>query len=337
MKRNLLFVIPAVLLLLFCRQNQASVGMFVYREDDLFMRSLTGSIQRKAENRLPLETYYSLNSQIIQNEQIESQLKSGASLMIINPVDRIGAHAVVRKLEAVDVPVIFFNREPLESDLRLWDKTWYVGARAEQSGRMQAELVMDLFGSDPGELNEFDRNGDGRIQTVILKGEQGHQDAEIRTETVLTAFQENGYSIDLLSTEIANWNRDEGFEKMKDLLDTITVPIELVLSNNDAMAIGAISIMRQKGMFKDTNGNGLIDKGDLQWIPVVGIDGVPEAVVQIKEGYLYGTVLNDSESMAEAIVELALEILSGGVGSDFPYPVTDGKYIWIDYKTFILE
>ena len=332
-----LFVLLAAFSFTACRKTPIPAGLFIYKEEDLFMRSLTADIQKEAEGRFPLVTYYSLDSQIIQNEQIEASLKSGAPLLIVNPVDRLGAHAVVNKLKALDIPVIFFNREPLEDDLRIWDKAWYVGARAEQSGRMQAELAMELFGENPHYLNEYDRNGDEAIQAVILKGEQGHQDAEIRTATVIKAFADEGYNLDVLSTEVANWNRDEGYERMDDLLDRFGEGIELVLSNNDAMALGAISIMRQRGIFKDTNGNRVIDKDDAKWIPVLGIDGVPDAVGHIKDGYLYGTVLNDSASMADAIAKLSLAILDGGIGDDFPYTVTDGKYIWIDYKTFTLE
>lgn len=336
--KRVIFVINILLLLLSaCGKNEETVGLFIYDEDDLFMKSLTEDLQNEADGRLNLATFYSLNSQIIQNEQIENSIDSGSSLLIVNPVDRVGAHAVIRKLESEGIPVIFFNREPLKDDLLQWDMAWYVGARPEQSGRMQARLVMELFGENPFLLNKFDRNGDGRIQTVILKGEQGHQDAEIRTSTVLAAFQEQHYEIDLLATEVANWSRREAYDKMGELLDILVSPPELVLSNNDAMAIGAISVMRQNGIFKDTNDNGVVDKNDEQWIPVIGIDGVPDAVDQIRDGYLYGTVLNDSATMAKAIIALAEQIRSGVVHENFPYPITDGKYIWIDYKTFKLE
>ena len=329
-----LLVAVAILTLGGCGNRRPSAGLFIYREDDLFMRRLTGEIEDGAAGALELKTWYGRNSQSIQNEQIENALQDGSSVMIVNPVDRIGAHAVVNMLRKADVPVIFFNREPLRQDIALWDKAWYVGARAEQSGRMQAELVMELFGPDPENLNEFDRNSDGRIQCIILKGEQGHQDAEQRTEAVQTAFREKGYRLDILATEIANWNRNEAYEKMDELLDDPGGVPELILSNNDAMALGAISAMRQRGYFQDADGNGSIGREDSDWIPVLGIDGVPDAVGHIQDGYLYGTVLNDSQAMADAIVALARML-----GSDDP-PVsesTDDRYIWIDYKTFRLD
>jgi len=336
--KNRIILLLFVVIISGCSSGKTQTGLFVYRKDDLFMTSLvTGIIKRAEKTGLSLETYYGLNSQIIQNEQIENFIEENPSLLILNLVDRTSAYAVIKKLKAAEVPVIFFNREPLESDLSIWGKTWYVGAKAEQSAKMQAQLVMELFGPDPGYLNKYDRNGDGKIQTVILKGEQGHQDAEIRTATVLKTFNSSGYKIDVLDIQSADWNRNEAYEKMKGILKHIAITPELVISNNDAMALGAIALMRQRGFFKDSNGNGIIDKNDESWIPVVGIDGVPEAVKQIREGYLYGTVINDWKEMAKAITELAEVIISGKSIDDFSYNIENGKYIWIDYKPFKLD
>ena len=257
------------------------------------------------------------------------------SLMMINPVDRLGSFAIIRKMKAASIPVIFFNREPLVQDLALWDKTYYVGARAAQSGQMQAELVMELFGSDSAHLNQYDRNHDGKIQTIILKGEQGHQDAETRTSEVLRSFESRNFRIEVLALEVANWTHDEAYTKMGRLLGKYQNKLELIISNNDDMALGAIARMRQMGIFRDTNGNDRIDRFDTNWIPVVGIDGLQEAEASISEGYLYGTVKNDSQSMAKTMIELANAILGHIPFSFISVPLEKGKYIWIDYKPYV--
>ena len=334
MKKTGLFLTAGMMLLSACGGRSDRVGMFIYREDDLFMRTLTADIQDFSEDVLPLETWYSRNSRGIQKERIESVCAGDPSLMIINPVDRLGAHAIVNRLKAEDVPVIFFNREPLEEDITLWEKAWYVGARAEQSALMQADLAMDLFGPDPENLGDQDRNGDNRIQVIILKGEQGHQDAEARTGTVQAAFRDHGYDLDVLAVEVANWNRSEAYDTMRELLEDLDGPPELIISNNDAMALGAISFLRQSGFFQDADGDGRVGRGDADWIPVLGIDGVPDAVEQINAGYLYGTVINDARAMARAIVDLAVRLKD----PDYQAPsAASDRYIWIDYKTFSAE
>ena len=85
---------------------------------------------------------------------------------------------VITKETASIIPIIFFNREPVEEDLMRWDKLYYVGGKAKQSGELQGELAADFIKVNP----QADRNNDGKIQYVILEGEMGHQDAIIRTE-----------------------------------------------------------------------------------------------------------------------------------------------------------
>lgn len=321
-----------------CGGSGRGVGLFLYNEADPYIREFARQIIAESPPGQAPEKFDAANSQPLQNEQIEDVLGRSAnggkpSVLMVNPVDRFGAYAVIKRAKTEDVPVIFFNREPLVEDLALWDKTYYVGARAEQSGQLQAELVMDLFGGVPGRLNQFDRSGDGVIQAVIFKGEQGHQDAEIRTREVLRSFENHGFAVEVLAMEIANWNRDEAYVKAARLFRDVGDKIELVVSNNDAMALGAISAMRQAGIFKDTNGNDKADARDEGWIPVVGIDGLKEAEEAIADGYLYGTVRNDSLSMAKAMVALADELL--GSTGDKTYSLTDGRYIWIDYRPFV--
>ena len=80
-----------------------------------------------------------------------------------------------------DVPIIFFNREPVAEDMRQWDRLYYVGADAKQSGVLQGELAVEMIRQN----SQIDHNKDGKIQYVVLEGEAGHQDAIIRTENAV--------------------------------------------------------------------------------------------------------------------------------------------------------
>ncbi len=320
-----------------CARREKRAVLFLYTTNDPFISTFAEQIRALSAGKFSLQAFDADNSQIIQNEQIEAAIKRRPDLMIVNPVDRLGMYPIINKLKQEGIPIIFFNREPLLEDLALWDRVYYVGARAEQSSQIQASLVMELFGNDPRALNRHDRNGDGRIQAIILKGEQGHQDAEIRTAEAIRGFQEGGYSLDVLTIEIADWNRDIAYAKMEGILDVFQDRMELVLSNNDAMALGAIQRMKERGIFRDNNGNGRIDSGDSSWIPVVGIDGLDEAVLQIQAGYLYGTVVNDSISQSRAIVALSGRILERADADLSDLPLEGGKYIWVEYKRFTLD
>ena len=112
------------------------------------------------------------------------------------------------------VPIIFFNREPVEEDLMRWDKLYYVGGKAKQSGELQGELAANYIKDN----KKVDRNNDGKIQYVILEGEMGHQDAIIRTESVVECLKANGIALEKLSYQIANWNRAQAQTRMMQLI-----------------------------------------------------------------------------------------------------------------------
>ena len=216
-----------------CARRIPSVGLFVYNEDDPYITVFAEHILKEAKDIINVQVFYADNSQIIQNEQLDLFLVTKPDIVFINPVDRLGSFALIHRLKNENIPAIFFNREPLPIDLDLWDKVWYVGAQAQQSGQLQASLVMNLFGNNPLSLNSYDRNKDGIIQAVIIKGEQGHQDAEIRTSEVQRSFQKAGFKIDILVIEVANWSGEEAYSKMGKILTKWKDSIELVIANNE--------------------------------------------------------------------------------------------------------
>ncbi|KFZ27164.1 MAG: D-galactose-binding periplasmic protein precursor [Candidatus Izimaplasma bacterium HR2] len=335
-RNNIVLLLIIIAFLGGCKSKNNVVPLLIYNDADPYMEEFRDNILERTPDEYSIEAYDSQNSQIIQNEFIENLLKEEPPVMIINPVDRLGAYTIVLKAKEVNVPVIFINREPLEEDLYLWDQVYYVGAPAERSAELQSEIIMELFG-DSNALGVNDLNGDNIIQVILLKGEQGHQDAETRTEVVMNELETNGYEVEILVIEIANWKTSEGYEAMMELLPIYGEQLELVISNNDAMAIGAIQALMELEYFQDLDNDGFIDHETEPWIPVVGIDGITEALELITSGYLYGTVINDSESMAEAIIELTTAIINGDDVNTISYILIDNKYIWVDYKKYVLD
>ena len=184
---------------------------------------------------------------------------------------------------------------------------------------MEGELAVDAFKNDP----ELDKNDDGVIQYVVLEGEAGHQDAIVRTEYSINTIVGRGFKVEKLSSAIANWNRAQAQTKMTHMISQFNNSIELVVANNDDMALGAIDALKADNVKKE------------DWPAVVGIDGTDVGLEAVKNDEMIGTVYNDSVGQANAMLELAFA-LSTDSGLD-NLDLIDDKYIRLPYKKVTKE
>lgn len=327
MKRTALIMLVALLVMSSFSTafaKQPTIGCAIYKFDDTFMTSVRNSILATAEGKAQVDMVDSQNSQAFQNDRVDMFITKGVDALAINPVDRAAAGVIIQKAKQANIPVVFFNREPFEDDMAMWDKVYYVGAKAEESGTISGQLIVDYWLAHP----EADKNGDGVLQYVMLKGEPGHQDAELRTEYSIKAVTDAGIPVECLAEDHANWDRVRGQEKMAAFLAAHGDKIEAVFANNDDMALGAIEALRAAGYFR----------GD-RYIPVVGVDATAPALEALKEGTLLGTVLNDAKRQGEATFMLSYVLAQGETPSkeNTGYEIVDDKYVWVPYAKITIE
>jgi methyl-galactoside transport system substrate-binding protein len=298
------------------------IGVAIYRFDDTFMSYTRNAIEQNAAGKASLEVVDSQNAQPMQNDQVDQFLSKKLNAIAINSVDRTAAAAIIDKAKIQNTPVVFFNREPLPEDMRKWNNVYYVGAKAEESGTMQGEIVADYFKANP----TADRNGDGVIQYIMLKGEPGHQDAELRTEFSIKAITDAGFKVERLAEDTAMWQRPTAVEKMSAFYARFGDNIEVVLANNDDMALGVIEALRQEGYF--SNG---------RFLPVVGVDATAPALQALEEGTLLGTVLNDAANQGKATFDIAYALAQGHDAGSAGWPLVDSQYVWVPYQKVTLD
>ncbi|MEQ2877523.1 galactose ABC transporter substrate-binding protein [Enterococcus asini] len=275
------------------------MGISRYDKNDRFIKELTTCVKEevvKIGKKQQLETLVTVreasDSQRQQNNQVTELLDAGCNVLVVNLVDRTDPSAIIEQAKEKDVPVIFFNREPVKEDLAQWDKLYYIGGDAKESGRLQGELAASVI-----QTQSIDRNEDGKIQYVVLEGEPGHQDAIIRTEEAVKTLKEKGIQLEKLGYGIANWNRAQAENRMIQLIGQHQNNIELVLSNNDEMALGGLDAYAKLNRTESS-------------IPIfLGIDGIAEGLQAVDNGQLAGTVYNDKEDQAKAIATLAAKLV----------------------------
>lgn len=272
------------------------IGVSLYRGDDTFINNIRGEIEKQAKVyeqetgiKVTLDIQDAKSSQNTQNNQVERFISLGCDVLCINPVDRTNASLMIDKAMTAGIPVVFFNRQPVDEDMDRWDQLYYVGAEAKESAVLQGNIVINSFKRDPGIL---DRNGDGVISYVLLEGESSHQDSLIRTEWSVQTLKDAHIPIEKLTGGIANWERSQASAMMEQWMEKYPGQIELVISNNDDMALGAIDA---------------IDREHVSGIKVVGIDGTTPGMEAVENGKMMGTVSSDKERYAWAIFMIAAD------------------------------
>lgn len=299
------------------------LGVAVYNGEDTFMSSLMAVIQSQADGQVRLLMYDSANDQNLQNDQVADMIAQGCEALIINPVDRTAAIYLIQMAMRHDLPIVLINREPLGSDLALYDRAYYVGIDPKQQGLLQGQMAAAYFLSHP----EADINGDGKMQLVLLRGQPGHQDTELRSVYAIRALQDAGVQTELLSEESAMWERTAAQERMSAMLSQFAGRIECVIANNDDMALGAIDALKAAGYF---DGH--------RFIPVLGVDATAPAMEALSQGALYATVYNNALEQGQAALRLALLLAQSEAVTpqNFPYVMND-KVVYIDSDARMAE
>lgn len=300
--------------------TRTTIGCSIYKFDDTFMTGVRNAITLAAKDRnVRVDIVDGQNSQPAQNDKIDLFITKRVNALAINPVDRTAAGVIIDKAKRANIPIVFFNREPLPEDMKKWDKVYYVGAKAEESGTISGQLIVDYWKAHP----EADKNKDGVLQYVMLKGEPGHQDAELRTKYSVEAVEAAGIKVQKLAEDTAMWDRVRGQEKMAAFVAAHGNKIEAVFANNDDMALGAIEALKAAGYFKGG-----------KYLPVVGVDATAPALKALQEGNLLGTVLNDASNQGQATLNIAAVLAEGKTptSSNIGYQITDGQYVWVPYR-----
>lgn len=297
------------LLLTSCTQTQSpsqassqstpvSVGLTVYSLEDLYIQNMMIGFKNTESNapNLTLTVVDGKNDQIHQNTEVTNLLNKGNQALLVNMVDvSAGSSAgqdLTNKSKEKDVPIVFFNRHPGSRVMQSYDKAYYVGSVAAQSGILQGEMIVADWEKNPN----WDLNKDGVLQYVILKGQEGHDDAEGRTKWVaatIGSYPNKGIKAKQMQVIVANWRTDEAKQKLGEWLTTSeNQAVEVIVTNNDAMAFGAIEALKNAGLER----------------PVYGVDAMPEALTLIKQGKMTGTVLQDAQKQAEQALKLAMNL-----------------------------
>lgn len=315
--------------------NPVNVGVVFYRFDDPYVIDLRHSledIESRNEGIVKFNFYNSENNRDIQNQTINNLLESdNIDLLILSLVDLVNdPKELINSIKEKNIPVIFASKRILKVDeniVKSYDKAYYILPDSEQAGRLQGKLLVNLWN---GNKNTIDTNKDNIMQYIVLQGgiNSNSNESTDRTKYCIMTIRDAGIKVEQLASEFCNWSEELARDATDALLTRYGNKIEVVIANNDTMAVGAVKALQKHGYNKGAGTKN---------IPVVGIDAIPESLYFIQKGYMAGTVFQDPDVMANAFFDVAMH-LSGKIRFECPKEYRcdeSGRIIQLPFKEYM--
>ena len=310
--------------------SDGEVAVFWYTNNDTYLSSVRSAMNAAfKEAGITYNDYDANGSQTTQTDAVDTAIAKGASLLVVNLVDSgsaDAAQAIADKAKAAGIPLIFFNRSIADTDeaaqaiIDGHGNACYVGTEYTQAGTMQGDMIGQYILDN---YDAVDLNGDGEISYVMFKGDEGNLEAIARTQygrenadakltgagkPALVYYDANVTDPEkqYLVDQNGAWSSQAATDYMQTILSQYSEAnnnmVELVIANNDEMALGAISALQNAGY---NNGEGTTT------IPVFGVDATDAAKEAIAKGTMTGTIKQDAEGMANAIVTIVKNMQAG--------------------------
>ena len=238
---------------------------------------------------------------------IETAKNAGQKAIIVNMVDPETAPQVIEA--AGDMKVVFVNRPPVDTSV-LNENAVYVGSDEMESGKYQGEWLAEHFKAE----------GKTDIKYILLNGTIGNVSTTNRTESCLQALKDNGINATEATAPLAaDFDRATAQDMISPLLTT--TEYDCIISNNDAMALGAIEALTAQGIDPTT-------------VPIVGVDATVDGRQAIKDGTLSMSVFQDADGQGRGALMAAANLVSGAAlneGTD--YELDEAGYtMWVPFE-----
>lgn len=305
------------------------LGAGIYSSTDNFNSYIAKAISGASKGVFQVNVDDGQLDQSTQLNQIDTALAKGASAICVSVVDITSAPTIIQKCQdAGDIPVIFFNKEITDKDVvNSYDKLYQVTSTGGDYGAaIQGQMIAEYWKSHP----EMDKNGDGKLQMINLMGDPGHTASQPRADYVKSTVEEAGIAIELLEEDTGMWDTAKAKEKMDAWISKYGDEIECVVCANDAMALGALQSVEAAGFNLDED----------RYIPIVGIDALPEMLEKIESGEVIGSVLQDAQTQGKVIVAIADNVSKGREaleGLDYEFDTDGSKAVRVPYSAITAE
>ena len=224
-----------------------------------------------------------LNKQL---QDCEDLLAKKVDFLVFNPQDPAAGAQIVRKANALNIPVVTFD-SGLQGNPKILTQ---IRAQNYEGNVLTGEYAGRIMGKGP-------------IKMAIVSGSQGNVVSLDRRMGFLAGFNEyrlknfGASNVNVVSQLFGNWNQNDGRKVMEDLL-TAHPDINLAYSESDAMVVGMIRAIKARNLQNK--------------IKVFSFDGNKFAYKAIIDGDLLATSENSPALIGKTAVEVLKEYVEQG-------------------------
>ena len=255
------------------------VAYIARTQGDSFASWLLDSAKTIVEEQYPdmkMDFFDGQNKNEQVNAHIENAIVNKYDAILLHPNDPV-AHLQPAH-EALDAGMVVVAVNTIVES----DRIPMVDANPFEQGAVNARYAVDVIPQD--------------AKVVVLLGPAGNRHSAERHRAWEEEFFAKRPDVEVLDTQIGNWNKEEGLKLMEDWIQAYGDSINAIVSMNDNMALGALEA------YKGT---------DMELPLAFAVDGTADAALAIEEGRLTSTSLQSAYDLAELSVEMVHDFLTG--------------------------
>lgn len=304
--------------------SSVTAGVCWYSFADTFIANARQNLENisAADGTVKVSSADSQGTIETQTSNINNFYTQGVDFLVVNNINTSAISEMCAQAEKEGVTLFFANTDsPSDEDFAAHPNTYFVSSRAEQSGIIMGEALLEYWNAHP----EADRNGNGTLDYIMLLGMQGNYDTLMRSTKSVEVLTNAGVSVNCIGGEqLCDWSRATAQDKVAALLANYSGDVDAVISCNDDMALGAIEALKAGGFF-----------GSGEYIPVCGVDATAVGVDAIKEGTMLVTSLNSPVALGKGLyktmwlVANGQEVTTDSVALDGAE--VEGHRVWLSY------
>ena len=266
----------------------AKIGFVNEANTDVFDNTHMTALQTLADEVGGYNIEYSDANLDIQKQidQANTFLSKNVDILMLVPCDSDGIIPAIQNANNKGTPTICFGIKANGGDFI------FVGSNSYDAGHMQGELMAEMLPEN--------------AKVCYLAGTAGLEHSILRRQGFQEALAEAGRDdVEIIEDQDAQYTKAKAMEKVDAWVQKYAdgnggVTFDAVVAANDQMALGAVESLKGANILKGNNE-----------ILISGIDGTPDGVAAVANGYMVQTVLQDAAGQAKAGLEAVDKIMAG--------------------------